>query len=169
MPIPTETTNTLTWTSICLWRARATLTATATETGRTRSGGGGTPQTPQTPQTTTTPYYRTTIREGRVCNQRTKSLTRVRLAIYDMKLMMWCNHIFKTSHVETYIIILLWRIPEAIIPIPMCFFVFFNAFILWNNEAVVPYTWPLTCGIPRPMWTQASRCGTPSLWLLFWL
>jgi hypothetical protein len=47
--------------------------------------------------------------------------------------------------------------------------IFYNAFILWINEAVVHYTWPLTCGIPRPMRTQASRCGTPSLWLLFWL
>jgi hypothetical protein len=43
------------------------------------------------------------------------------------------------------------------------FFWFFNTFILWNNEAVVHYTWPLTCGIPRPTRTQASRCGTPSL------
>jgi hypothetical protein len=25
----------------------------------------------------------------------------------------------------------------------------------------------LTCGIPRPTRTQASRCGTPLLWLLF--
>jgi hypothetical protein len=44
---------------------------------------------------------------------------------------------------------------------------FINAFILWNDEAVVHYTRPLTCGIPRPTQTQASRCGTPSLWLRF--
>jgi hypothetical protein len=57
--------------------------------------------------------------------------------------------------------------PFKYYPCPTMFFFFFNAFILWNNEAVVHYTWPLTCGIPRPTRTQASRCGTPSLWLLF--
>jgi hypothetical protein len=40
-----------------------------------------------TPQKTTTTSSRTTIREGRARTQRTKSLTRARLAIYDVKLM----------------------------------------------------------------------------------
>jgi hypothetical protein len=47
-------------------------------------------------------------------------------------------------------------------------FVLFFLFLLWNNEAVVHVlVCSLTCGIPRPTRTQALRCGTPSLRLLF--